>query len=363
VLVASSGEDGLLLAAKFFPKAIILDLDLPGMDGRSVLSELKADPALRHIPVHIISAMDRSLDPIKAGAVEYLMKPIDKDQLEEAFLRIENFINRKMKNLLIIEDDQNSRKSIKVLVGNGDVKCLEAGSGKEALEILEKNDIDCIVLDLGLPDISGFDLIKKIQDQKDKQVPPIIIYTGKELSKEENEMLQSLAESIIIKGVKSEERLLDETALFLHRTVNNLPDNKKDMIKELYNREAIFHNKKILIVDDDMRNTFALSKVLKEQGMEIVKAENGLKALEAIEAHPNISLVLMDVMMPEMDGLEAIRRIRTIEKFKDLPIISLTAKAMKEDRKKCIDAGANDYISKPIELERLLSLMKIWIKK
>lgn len=363
VLVASSGEDGLLLAEKYVPKAIILDLSLPGIQGQVVLSELKSNPVLRHIPVHIISAMERTLDPIKAGAVEYLMKPIDKGELEEAFLRIENFINRKMKNLLIIEDDPGARTSIKVLIGNGDVKCFEAGSGKEAIEVLMNNNIDCIVLDLGLPDISGFELIKKIQAIKNKVIPPIIIYTGKELSKEENEVLQELAESIIIKGVKSEERLLDETALFLHRTVNNLPDHKKDIIKELYNRDAIFQNKKILVVDDDMRNVFALSKILKEQGMEIVKAENGVKALEALKQHSDIALVLMDVMMPEMDGLEATRRIRAMNEFKDLPVITLTAKAMKEDRKKCIDAGANDYISKPIELDRLLSLMKIWIKK
>lgn len=363
VLVAATGEDGLILAERFVPNAIILDMGLPGMEGRLVLTELKANPSLRHIPVHIISAFERTIDSIKAGAVEYLVKPVDKDQLEEAFQRIENFINRKMRNLLIIEDDANSRKSIKVLIGNGDVKCFEAGSGKEALEILDNTQIDCIVLDLGLPDISGFDLIKKIQKQKNVKIPPIIVYTGKELSKEENDELQNFAESIIIKGVKSEERLLDETALFLHRTISSLPDKKKEIIKEMYDREAIFHHKKILIADDDMRNVFALSKVLKEHGMEIIKAENGIKALEAIENNPDIDLVLMDVMMPEMDGLEAIRRIREQEIYKDLPILTLTAKAMKEDRKKCIDAGANDYISKPIELERLLSLMKIWIRK
>jgi CheY-like chemotaxis protein len=219
------------------------------------------------------------------------------------------------------------------------------------------------VLDLGLPDITGFNLIKKIQAQKGIKIPPVIVYTGKDLTKEENDELQNFAESIIIKGVKSEERLLDETALFLHRTINSLPDEKKEIIRDLYDKEAIFHNKKILIADDDMRNVFALSKVLKEHGMEIIKAENGIKAVEAVIAHPDLDLVLMDVMMPEMDGLEAIRKIREKYIFKDLPILSLTAKAMKEDRKKCIDAGANDYISKPIELERLLSLMKIWIRK
>lgn len=361
-LVAATGDEGLRLARRFLPAAVILDLGLPDMDGGTVLSGLKADPRLRNIPVHIISARERTLDPIKAGAVEYITKPVSKDQLEEAFGRIGNYIMRKMKNLLIVEDDADARRSVKLLIGKEDVNCFEAVSGKEALEILEKNRMDCIVLDLGLPDMSGFELIRKIRE-RNTALPPVVVYTGKELTKEENEILQELAESIIIKGVKSEERLLDETALFLHRTVSQLHGHKHDTFSGLYNRDSLFENKKILIADDDMRNVFALSKVLKEQGMETVKAENGLKALEALEAHPEISLVLMDVMMPEMDGLEAIRRIRAMEKYKDLPIISLTAKAMKEDRKKCIEAGANDYISKPVELERLLSLMKIWMGK
>jgi CheY-like chemotaxis protein/signal transduction histidine kinase/CHASE3 domain sensor protein len=363
VLVATTGEEGLLLAQKYMPHAIILDLTLPGMNGKTVLAELKANPILRHIPVHIMSGTERTLEPIKSGAVEYLRKPVEKEQLEEAFLRMENFINRKMKNLLIIEDDQNSRKAIKVLIGNGDVKCMEAANGKEALEIIKNNDIDCVVLDLGLPDMTGFELIKKLKSISDTKLPPIIVYTGKDLTKAENDELLNLAETIIIKGVKSEERLLDETALFLHRAIENLPESKKQIITDLYDKETIFASKKILLVDDDMRNIFALSRVLKDAGMEIVKAENGLKALEALQLNPNIDLVLMDIMMPEMDGYEAMKQIRLQPKFKNLPIIALTAKAMKEDRNKCIEAGANDYISKPIEVERLLSLMRVWIKK
>jgi CheY-like chemotaxis protein/putative methionine-R-sulfoxide reductase with GAF domain len=363
VLVAATGEDGLMLASKYMPQAIILDLMLPDMNGKTVLAELKSNPSLRHIPVHIISATERTLDTIKGGAVEYLRKPIDRAQMEEAFLRMENFISRKMKNLLIVEDDKNSRRSIKLLIGNGDVKCFEAENGKQALEILKEKDIDCIVLDLGLPDMTGFELIKKLGKIKDIKVPPIIVYTGKDLSKSENDELQSFAETIIIKGVKSEERLLDETALFLHRTVSELPDSKRLMITELYDKEALFTNKRILLVDDDMRNVFALSKVLKEAGMEIIKAENGIKALEALNLYPETDLVLMDIMMPEMDGYEAMKIIRMQDRFKKLPILALTAKAMKEDRNKCIEAGANDYISKPIEIERLLSLMRIWIKK
>ncbi|MFV8342984.1 response regulator [Flavobacterium sp. XS2P39] len=362
-LSAASGEDGLSLASKYRPHAIILDMGLPGIKGKQVLQELKANPSVRHIPVHIISANDRSLEPIRDGAVEYLMKPIAKNELEEAFNRIENFVNRKIKNLLIIEDNENSRKAMKILIGNGDVKCFEAATGKEAIALYEQNHIDCIILDIGLPDMSGFDLIHKLEDIKGRNMSPIIVYTGKELTKEENDLLQKYAESIIIKGIKSEERLLDETALFLHRTISNLPKSKQIIINNLYDKEAIFHSKKILLVDDDMRNVFALSKILQERGMEIIKSENGKNALDMLDVHTGIDLVLMDIMMPEMDGYEAMKRIRSQIKFRNLPIIALTAKAMKDDKQKCIDAGANDYITKPIDIERLLSLMRVWLSK
>lgn len=363
VLAASTGEDGLVLAEKHNPKAIILDLVLPGMQGRMVLNELKGNTSLRHIPVHIISSHERTLDVIREGAMEYMTKPIDKEQLEEAFLRIDNFIDKKMKSLLVIEDDEDLRKAIKILIGNSGVEYFEAESGREALRIIKETAIDCVILDLGLPDISGFELIKKLQKIKQGKVPPIIIYTGKELSQEENDELQNFAETIIIKGVKSQERLLDETALFLHRTVSELPDAKKDILVSLYDKETLFTHKKILVADDDMRNVFALSKVLREYGMEIIKAENGLKAVQALQLHEDVALVLMDIMMPVMDGIEAMKEIRTMKKFQDIPIIAITAKAMKEDRIKCIEAGANDYISKPVEIERLLSLMRVWIKK
>ncbi|MCW3127454.1 MAG: histidine kinase [Bacteroidetes bacterium] len=362
-LSASTGEDGLALAEQYKPNAIILDIDLPGIDGHQVLAELKSNPSTRHIPVHIMSVDERSMSPIKEGAIEYLTKPINKNDLEEAFNRIENFIERKMRNLLIVEDDDNSRKVIKLLIGNGDVKTFEAGSGAEALAAYEANRIDCIVLDLGLPDMSGFELIKQLEKVKDGTMPPIIIYTGKELSKAENDELQKYAETIIIKGVKSEERLLDETALFLHRTISSMPAAKQKIIAGLYDRESTFVNKRILLVDDDMRNVFALSKVLKERGMEISKAENGLIALDILNKQPSFDLVLMDIMMPEMDGYETMRNIRAQIQFSKLPIIALTAKAMKDDKQKCIDAGANDYITKPVDVERLLSLMRVWLSK
>ena len=362
-LSAATGEDGLMLAIKYIPDAIILDIDLPGIDGHQVLAQLKADPVVRHIPVHIISVNERTLKPIKEGAVEYLMKPVGKKELEDAFNRIQDFINRKMKNLLIIEDDANARKAISKLIGNGDVKCFEAGTAEEALTIYNNTPFDCIVLDIGLPDMNGFDLIYQLDKIKDRNIPPIIIYTGKELSKEENEELQKYAESIIIKGVKSEERLLDETALFLHRTISNLPDAKQVIINNLYDKETVFNGKKVLVVDDDMRNVFALSKVLKERGMEVIKADNGVNALDILNTLDHLDMVLMDIMMPEMDGYEAMGRIRSLGKWKDLPMIALTAKAMKDDKQKCMDAGANDYITKPLDVERLLSLMRVWLSK
>ncbi|MCE3296057.1 MAG: histidine kinase [Crocinitomicaceae bacterium] len=362
-LCASTGEDGLQLALKYKPLAIMLDIGLPGMNGHQVLAELKANPAVRHIPVHIISGDEPTMDALKGGAIEYLMKPVDKKELDSAFSRIETFINRKMKHLLIIEDDSNARKAMRKLIGNGDVKCFEAGTGKEGLKISEDTHIDCIVLDIGLPDMSGFDFIYKLEALKGAGMPPIIIYTGRELTREENSELQKYSDSIIIKGVKSEDRLLDETALFLHRTISNLPEPKQLMIQNLYDKETVFQNKKILLVDDDMRNVFALSKVLKDQGMEIIKADNGKNALEMLAAHEGIDLVLMDIMMPEMDGYEAMQKIRKQKKYKDLPIISLTAKAMKDDKQKCIDAGASDYITKPVEVDRLLTLMRVWLSK
>ena len=362
-LMAASGEDGLNLAARYKPHAIILDMGLPGINGQQVLTELKANPSVRHIPVHIISANDPSTEAIKAGAIECLVKPIQKKDLDEALNRIEYHISRKIKNVLLIEDSENSRTALRILIGKEDIRCFEAETGKMALEIYQQNHIDCVVLDLGLPDMSGFDLINKMENINGKDRAPVIVYTGKELTKEENTELQKHSKTIIIKGIKSEERLLDETALFLHRTITSLPKSKQLNINNLYNKEDIFNDKKILLVDDDSRNVFALSKILIERGMEIIKAENGKYALETLDNHPDIDLVLMDIMMPEMDGYEAMRQIRSQKKYQGLPVIALTAKAMNNDKQKCIDAGANDYIAKPIDVERLLSLMRVWMSK
>lgn len=360
-LMAASGEDGLNLAGSYKPNAIILDMGLPGMNGQQVLTELKANPSVRHIPVHIISANDPSTEAIREGAIECLVKPIDKKDMEEALNRIEYHISRKIKNVLLIEDNENSRKALRILIGKEDVHCFEAETGKMALEIYQQNHIDCVVLDLGLPDMSGIDLINKLENIKGQNMAPVIVYTGRELTKEEHAELQKHSETIIIKGIKSEERLLDETALFLHRTITSLTKSKQLIINNLHNKEDIFNDKKILLVDDDSRNVFALSKILNERGMVIIKAENGKYALEALNNHPDIDLVLMDIMMPEMDGYEAMRQIRSQKKHQGLPVIALTAKAMNNDKQKCIDAGANDYIAKPIDVERLLSLMRVWM--
>jgi signal transduction histidine kinase/CheY-like chemotaxis protein/CHASE3 domain sensor protein len=359
---AATGEDGLVLAEKFKPDAIILDITLPGMDGNAVLSELKANPDLRHIPVHVVSGKEKEMGIIRSGAIEYLTKPVTKEQLNQVFNKIEDLLERIPKNLLIIEDDKNLRHAMKKLIGDH-VNFLEAATGNEALKILKKEYVDCIILDLGLPDMSGFELIKKMEEFENFQIPPIIVNTGRELTKEENDELESLTKSIIIKGVKSDERLLDETALFLHHTISKLTPEKQEMISGLYDKEAVFKDKKILVVDDDMRNVFALSKVLKDRGMIIIKAENGIRAIEKLKANKDTALVLMDIMMPEMDGYETMREIRKMDEFRNLPIIALTAKAMKEDRQKTIDAGANDYIPKPVELDRLFSLMRIWLSK
>jgi len=363
-LSAATGEDGLILASNYKPQAIILDMGLPGISGQDVLLKLKANPAIRYIPVHIISASDAPLlEPNKEGALEYLLKPIDRNKLEASFKRIANTVNGKIKNLLIIEDNEISRAAMRTLTGNNAVKCFEAGTGAQGLALYQDNHIDCIILDLGLPDMSGFELIHKLKDFKGHDIPPIIVYTAKELTKEEHNELQQYTDSIIIKGVKSEERLLDETALFLHRTIGNLAESKQLIKTDLYDKENVFHAKKILLADDDSRNIFALSKVLKEHGMEILKAENGLEVLDLLNEHANIDLVLMDIMMPDMDGYEAMRQIRFQDKFANLPVIALTAKAMKDDKQKCIDAGANEYITKPIDVDRLLSLMRVWLSK
>ncbi len=361
-IASPTGEYGFELANKLIPHAIILDIKLPGIDGWRVLDLLKTNPNTRHIPVHIMSGDEETITASTKGAIGYLTKPIKLDVLDKAFSKIETFINKKTGNLLLIEDDDNLRKSIKILIGDKDVKITDAATGKEAIELLKDNNYDCMILDLGLSDMSGFELIEELNKTKTNR-PPIIVYTGRDLTKKENETLEKYAESIIIKGVKSEERLLDETALFMHRVIADMPQKQQAVIKKMHSKEDVFKDKRVLIVDDDMRNIFALTKILSEQNMIVSRAENGKVALDLINKNPKFDIMLMDIMMPEMDGYEAMQEIRKIPAQKNVPIIALTAKAMKDDRQKCIEAGANDYMAKPIVIEKLLSLLRVWLYK
>lgn len=357
---AVSGEDGLILAEKYKPNAIILDIKLPGIDGYQVLEKLKENQETRHIPVHIMSVEDSTIEAYKKGAIGFLTKPPQKDALDEAFNKIIEITNKNMKNLLVAEDDKNLRESIVKLIGNGDVKTKAVSSGAEVLKELRESEYDCMIMDLGLSDITGFELLEKLE-QEGIRIPPIIVYTGKDLTKEEEVHLRNYSDSIIIKGVKSEERLLDEASLFLHRIIEKMPAQKRKMIKNLYQTDEMFEEKKVMIVDDDMRNMFALSKILTQKGCKLIKAENGIKALELLKSEKEIDVILMDIMMPEMDGYETMQKIREQEEFFNIPIIALTAKAMKKDYEKCMKAGASDYLPKPVNIERLFSMLRVWL--
>jgi len=360
-LLAFDGETGLHYASIYKPNAIILDIGLPGIDGWEVMETLKANSETRHIPVHFISASDRNMKAMKMGAIGYLTKPVSLDKLNKAFQKIENIISKSVKKLLVIDDEAIIRKSIVELIGSGDVNTTAVESGADALAILKKENFDCIILDLGLKDMSGFDLLEQIRKEDSLADIPIIVYTGQELSREQDEILQRHADSIIIKGVRSPERLLAETTLFLHRVEADLPEKKRKMLQMVHDKDAVFKDKKILIVDDDMRNVFAISSVLETKGIEVIVGKNGKDGIKKLEANPDVDLILMDIMMPEMDGYEAMRFIRKDVKNYKLPIIALTAKAMKDDREKCIAAGANDYMTKPFETNKLISLLRVWL--
>jgi CheY-like chemotaxis protein/signal transduction histidine kinase/HAMP domain-containing protein len=360
-LAASTGEEGLELAGKFLPTAVILDIRLPGMDGWSVLESLKSDHRTRHIPVHVVSAQDTPRDALVMGAVGFLVKPVSAEDLNGAFERIESVVEKKVKDLLLVEDNADLRKTILGLVGDAGVNVTEAETGGQALQALRAGRYDCMILDIGLSDMTGFELLRTLAAEPGTAVPPVIVYTGKDLTKEEEKELRKYADSIIVKGARSEDRLLGEVTLFLHRMVSTLPQSKQRMIIDLHNRNTMLEGKRILVVDDDMRNLFAVSKVLEEKGLTVLKAEDGARALEILESDEKVDLTLMDIMMPGMDGYEAMRRIRAQARFARLPIIALTAKAMKEDRQKCIEAGANDYLAKPVDVDKLLSMMRVWL--
>jgi signal transduction histidine kinase/CheY-like chemotaxis protein/HAMP domain-containing protein len=360
-LIAGDGQTGLELVRSYRPAAMILDLNLPDISGWEVLEVLKYDPDTRHIPVHIMSVDEEVLSAYRKGAMGYLTKPVSREGLAESFQRIEQFISGEIKALLLVEDDAKSRRSIKKLLGGSDVEISEADRGEAALDLLRAQRFDCMILDLNLPDMSGFEVLNAMNDDEAIGKCPVIVYTGRDLTSEENVELMKYADSVIVKGVKSPERLLDETALFLHRVVADMPEAKQRTIKRLYTQDTQLEGKTILIVDDDMRSSFALSKLLSDKGMMVKIAQTGEKALELLAETPGMDLVLMDIMMPVMDGYETIGRIRAQREFRTLPILALTAKAMKGDREKCLAAGANDYLPKPVDVDRLLSLLRVWL--
>ncbi len=361
VLVAGDGETGLHFADFYNPNAIILDIGLPGMDGWSVMARLKEQSSTRHIPVHFISAFDNTVEAKKMGAIGFITKPVSMAMLDKAFGKIEHLISGNIKELLIVEDDKVQRKAMLELIGNGDVHTTEAATGTEALKLIRTKAFDCLILDLGLPDMSGVDFLSTMKEDDLITELPVIVYTGKDLTGEEQAIINEYAEKIIIKGAKSAEKLLDETTLFLHRVEENLPEEKRKMIRKIHSRESVFKNKTVLVVDDDMRNVYAVTSVLEERGLNIVAAKDGNDGVEVLKNNPDIDLVLMDIMMPEMNGYEAMRAIRSEERFRKIPIIALTAKAMKGDRKKCIEAGASDYLAKPVETDKLLSMLRVWL--
>jgi HAMP domain-containing protein/CheY-like chemotaxis protein/signal transduction histidine kinase len=360
-LAAMDGEAGLKLAHAFEPDAITLDIDMPGMDGWAVLDRLKHHPQTRHIPVHIITGVRERQQGLKSGALAYLEKPVTKEALDDSFAKISSFIDKSVRRLLVVEDDAKQREAMIELIQHEDVEITAVATAEDALRELSTGHFDCMVLDLGLQGVSGFELLETVKANPQVADLPIIIYTGKELSQAEDTKLRKFAETIIVKDVKSPERLLDETALFLHRVEAKLPEQKRRMLERLHNTDAVFAGKRVLIVDDDVRNIFSLTSMLEDHGMQVSFAENGKDAVALLRERQDFDLVLMDIMMPEMDGYETTRAIRQVPALKSLPIIALTAKAMKGDREKTIAAGASDYITKPVDTDQLLSLMRVWL--
>jgi len=363
VLVAKTGADALSLASKYKPTAVSLDVFLPDMLGWTVLNQLKRNPDTRHIPVQILTIEDERQYGLERGAFSFMTKTVTTDGLEEAFDRLKDFTKGHPRQLLVVEDDPAEQMSVSELLGHTDVEITTAVTGAEALEKLRTGSFDCVVLDLKLPDMSGFELLAEVQKEPKLRETPIIVFTGRELSELEEGELRKKAKSIVLKGVRSPERLLDETALFLHRVISDLPPSKQLMIENLHESDEPLKGRKVLVVDDDIRNIFALNSLLERHNMQVITATNGQEAINLVESTDDLSLVLMDVMMPEMDGYETMRRIRSKQQFRLLPIIALTAKAMKGDREKCLEAGASDYVAKPVNTDQLLSLVRMWLHR
>ncbi|EDN71132.1 two-component hybrid sensor and regulator [Beggiatoa sp. PS] len=360
-LLAEEGRMGLELAETHKPNAIILDIGLPSIDGWTVMEHLKDHPDTRHIPVHFISAFDQRLEAKKMGAIGYLIKPVSLEQLDETFQKIEQFLAQTVKNLLVIADSEVHQQKILALLDTKEVNITLAVTRANALQHLKKIAFDCIILDMDIEQQSGIKLLEQMQQESGLCQVPLITYADRELTTEEEALLLQCADELPIKSVSSPERLLDETTLFLHQVEADLPKEQRYLLRMVHDKEKILAQKKVLIVDDDMRNIFALATVLEDKNMEVVSADNGHEALKLLAENSDIALVLMDIMMPEMDGYETMRQIRQSPNFRKLPIIALTAKAMKGDKAKCIEAGANDYLSKPVDTDKLISLMRVWL--
>jgi len=363
VLVALRGTDALTLAREFHPTAVSLDVFLPDMLGWTVLNHLKQDPATRHIPVQMLTLDEDRHHGLARGAFAFVTKPSSPEDLDSALSRIKEYAAPRRKRLLIVEDNPAEQMSIRELLGHDDIDVFVVSTGAEALEVVTRETFDCVVLDLRLPDMTGFDILERMRDIPEVSDLPVVVFTGKELSPEEDARLHTLARSVVVKGVESPERLLDETALFLHRVVADLPQEKQKMLDRLHRSDEALVGKKVLVVDDDMRNIFALSSVLERRGMAVLTAGTGREAISMLESTPDVAIVLMDIMMPEMDGYATMQVIRQNPSFRRLPIIALTAKAMKGDREKCLEAGASEYLAKPVNTEQLLSALRMWLHR
>jgi len=362
-LVAHAADDGFNLAARFTPDAILLDMRLPDHSGLTVLQRLKELAPTRHIPVHVISVEDRQEAALHMGAIGYAVKPTTREELKDVFAKLEAKLTQKVKRILLVEDDALQRDSIARLIGDDDIEITAVGFAQEALDLLRDNIYDCMIIDLKLPDMLGDELLKRMSTEEICSFPPVIVYTGRNMTRDEEAELMKYSRSIIIKGARSPERLLDEVTLFLHKVESQLSNERQKMLKTARSRDKVFEARKILVVDDDVRNIFALTSALEHKGAVVEIARNGLEAIAKLNEVEDIDLVLMDVMMPEMDGYEATIEIRKDPRWRKLPIIAVTAKAMKDDQERCLQAGSNDYLAKPIDLDRLFSLIRVWLPK
>lgn len=367
-LIAATAEEGLALARQYLPQAVVLDVGLPDHSGLSVLDRLKRNTATRHIPVHVVSASDYTQTALSLGAAGYMIKPVKREELMDALKGLETKFSNHVRRVLIVEDDRVQRESMQKLLGSHDVETHGVSTAAECLECLKTERFDCMVLDLSLPDATGYSLLETLSKEQGYSFPPVIVYTGRALSAQEEQSLRRYSKSIIVKGAKSPERLLDEVTLFLHQVVSDLPAEQRKMLENVRNRDAILEGRRILIVEDDVANIYALTSILEPRGAHIAVARNGLEALAALEksaasADQPIDLVLMDMMMPDMDGLTATREIRKRPEWKNLPVLMLTAKAMRDDQERCLQAGANDYMAKPLDVEKLLSLVRVWMPR